>query len=348
MSTASDARMPARRNGVGSLLRRHTFAFALILGIVLLAINLILRPTFPIQSQFATFAPLALAAIASTPAIISGRGGLDISISPLMTLTTIVYAAWIVPAGLGGPVSIVFLLLVGAAVGALNGILIVALRLPAVIVTLAMYFILSGVNTRIAPQPVLAGSNWYNLFAGSIGPVPGGLVLILAPIAIWVIVRRTAYGKTLYLVGGNDATAFSVGVDVNATRVIAYSLGGLFAAFGGMAIIGLTSSGSATTSASYTLIAIAAVALGGTSLFGGRGGVLGSVLGAACIFLVQILLGALQVGAVWLQMVYGVMLLVAVVIGAILSGPPRVRRRRAAVEVRPVAVADDSITGGKR
>lgn len=341
MSTLVSRQLRIRRQGPGALLRRYTFGFALLLGVVLLAINLILRPNFPIEAQFAAFAPLALAAIASTPAIIAGRGGLDISISPLMTLTSIVYAVWLVPAGLGGFVAAPLLLLVGAVVGAINGLIIVALRLPAVIVTLAMYFILTGLNVRIAPQPVQTGATWLNAFAGSIGFVPGGLVLILVPVVIWVAIRSTAYGRSLYLVGGNDATAYSAGMKVNATRVIAYALGGTFAAFGGMALTGLTSSGAATTSASYTLIAIAAVALGGTSLFGGRGGILGSILGAACIFLVQNLLGSLQVGAVWLQVVYGLMLLVAVVFGAVLSAPTTARAR-ARRPVHEPASTDDS------
>jgi ribose transport system permease protein len=118
----------------------------------------------------------------------------------------------------------------------------------------------------------------------------------------------------LYSVGSNDTAAFSSGVNVGLVRVVAYSLGGLFAAVGGLAIIAVTSTASAGLSQTYALQAIAAVALGGTSLWGGRGGLIGSVCGAASIYLLGNLLITFNVNPSWLQVMYGSMLLLAVVI----------------------------------
>ena len=127
---------------------------------------------------------------------------------------------------------------------------------------------------------------------------------------------RTAYHRSLYAVGGNDVTAFSGGVNVELTRVVAYSLGGLFAAFAGIALTALVQSDQAQSTSFYILIGLTAVALGGTPLMGGRGGMTGAFFGAAVLFLIQVLLGALSVPSNWLSVVYGAMLLFGVLVGA--------------------------------
>jgi ribose transport system permease protein len=303
-------------------LRRYTFAFALLLVAVLLTVSLVLQPNFQWTQQLAAFAPLAVAALASTPSILSGRGGIDMSVSPVMTMSAILFVGVLVPLGLGGPESIGILLILGAAIGTITGLIVVKLRLSPIVVSLAMYFIVIGINLKLAPVPVqLRGDNWVTSLAGSIGPVPGALISILIPLVLWTVLRSTAYGRNLYSVGGNDATAFSAGVNVAAVRIIAFASGSAIAAFGGLVLVGLVRTADSSTSGAYTLNAIAAVALGGTSLAGGRGGVIGTLLGAAVIFLVQGILSDLQVAAVWLPVVYGTLLIAAVVIGAALFAP---------------------------
>ena len=104
-------------------------------------------------------APLAIAALASAPSIIGG--GFDLSISPLIFLTNCVFIVWLVPHGLGGAISVPIMLGIGLAVGAVNGLLIVALRVQPIVVTLAMYFSLQGVDLLIAPNPVsVTSTGW--------------------------------------------------------------------------------------------------------------------------------------------------------------------------------------------
>lgn len=299
------------------LLNRYSFGFALLLTIALLAISWIREPNFGWQDQLANFAPLALAAMASTPAIISGGGGFDLSISPLMYLSGEVFIVWLAPHALGGVWSVPIILLGGVAFGALNGLLIAVLRVQPVVVTLSMYFILLGVDLRVAPSPQYLNESWLHHFAGSIGPVPGALFTIAFPIVVWIALGFTPYRRTLYAVGSNDATAFACGVNVALVRIVAYALGGLFAAVGGIALIALTSSANPSLAATYTLLAIAAVALGGTSLWGGRGGLLGSLLGAASIYLLGNLLITLQVDPSYLQVMYGGMLVFAVILSGL-------------------------------
>jgi ribose transport system permease protein len=295
-------------------LNRYSFGFALVLAIGLLIANLVQTPNFGWTQQLATFAPLALAGMASTPSIVSGGGGFDLSISPVMILTTGVYIVWLTPHGLGGAEAVPVLLLLGAAIGTINGLLILVLRIPPVVVTLSTYFILIGVNLKVIALPAYIDSTWMTRLGGSLGLVPGALFTIAFPLAVWAFLGLTPYRRALYAVGTNDVTAFSSGVSVGAVRVIAYGLGGLFAAVGGIAIVAVTQSTTATLSGTYTLAGIAAVAMGGTSLWGGSGGLGGSLIGAASIYLLGNLLITLNVNPSWLQVMYGLMLLLAVVL----------------------------------
>jgi ribose transport system permease protein len=314
------------------LLNKYSFAFALLLTIALLATTIVRDPnpwsdTFWVQ-LLANMAPMALAAMASTPAIISGGGGFDLSISPLMYFLGEVFIVWLAPHGLGGYPSVPIILAFGAAIGAVNGLLIILLRVPPVVVTLAVFFVLIGVDLRMLRNPNVGGylgsSSWVHHLADKVGPIPGALFTLGVPLAIWFALSFIPYRRTLYAVGSNDATAFSSGVNVALVRVLAYSLGGLFAAVGGLALIALTSSANPSLSQTYTLLAISAVALGGTSLWGGRGGLIGALLGAASIYLLGNLLISLQVNESYLQVMYGGMLLIAVVLGGIAAQARRV------------------------
>jgi ribose transport system permease protein len=295
--------------------RTYSFGFAAVLFTGLLLANIAtLSGGFGITDQLANVAPMAIAALASAPTIIAG--GFDISISPLILLTTTVYVVWLAPHGLGGAISVPVMLGLGLVVGIVNGLLILVLRVQAIVVTLAMFFGLQGVDLLLAPNPVsLSGTGWVQHLAGSVGPVPGGLLTIGIPLLIWFGLRFIPLGKLLYAVGSNDATAFSSGVNVTMVRVASYGLGGLFAGFAGLALTGLVSSANASNATEYTLVAIAAVVLGGTTLAGGRGGLIGPLLGAFSIYLLQNLLATFAINPAYLQIVYGGILIVAVVLG---------------------------------
>ena len=300
------------------LLTRYSFAPALALSVALLVINLLTESGgFGLTAQLANLAPLALAALASTPSILSGDGGLDISISPVMILISAIFVVWLAPHALGGAVAVPILLAAGAAVGLINGLLVMVSRMQPVVVTLSMYFILIGVLLEVVPATASVNTTWMTSLAGSVGPIPGALFTIGAPLLIWAGLGCLPYRRALYAVGSNAATAYASGVNVTAVRLIAYSLGGLFAAVGGIAVVALELSAGSGLATTYTLLAIASVALGGTSLWGGRGGLIGSIFGAATIYLLGNVLQALQVDPQWLQVVYGLALLAAVVAGGL-------------------------------
>lgn len=317
------------------LLRSYDLAFPLLLAAVLLAVNLIHQGgAFGFKEQLAIAAPLVIAAMASTPSIMGG--GLDLSISPLVYLINTMFIAWLTPHGLGGAEAVPLMLLVGIAVGALSGLLIVFLRIDAIVATLAMFFTLQGVDLLIAPLPQSEDVGWLANLAGSVGPIPGGLLTIGAPLAIWWALKLTPLPGYLLAVGSNAESAFSSGINVGAVRVFSYALGGLFAAIAGLALTALVQSATAANSAEYTLPAIAGVTLGGVSLAGGRGRMIGAALGAVSLYLLQDLLASLQVNSAYLQLVYGLVLIFAVVLSGVVAGErgggapalPSLRRRR--------------------
>lgn len=315
----SNTSRPRPRATLSDLMRRHTYLFALLLSVLLLAGNLVLQPNFRIADQFAQLAPLGIIAMANVPSIISGRGGIDMSIGPNMVFANILLVAWLQPSGLPPAVTVLLVIMTSMFIGAVNGALIVHLQLSPVVVTLSMYFILLGVNTKLAPSPVVMGDSWVGSLTSIVGGFPVALAMMLIPLALWLWIGRSAFGRSLYAVGGNDATAFSAGVDVGKVRITAFALGGAIAGLGGIALTALISSADATASTSYTLVSFAAVAIGGTSLLGGRGGLLGPLLGSLCIYLLQSLLAAVQVPQTWLKVTYGLLLLVAVVVGSLIE-----------------------------
>ncbi|MFC1401013.1 MULTISPECIES: ABC transporter permease [Streptacidiphilus] len=314
---------------VRALLARRPYAFAALLTLTLLLIDIAVQPAFAAPSNWpavlASFAPLACAAMASTPAILSGGGGIDISIGPVLTLVNIVIVADLLPNGLTSPLLVVpICLAVGAAIGAINGFMVAVLRFQPVVATLCANIVVGGLATQVQGGSVPTGSTgWTKDLAGSFGPVPGALLTIGAPLLIWVLLARTPFIKALYAVGGDDATAYSAGMNVPVVRIAAYALGGLYAGIAGIALMSLISEGAASMATQYTLLAIASVALGGTALSGGRGSLVGSLLGAGSIYLINNLLNEVNVSTLWSTAIYGALLLFAVVVGAVLTNTRR-------------------------
>ena len=305
-------------------LRARPYGLALALALVLLAANIAARPSFVAwdswPANLANFAPFALAAIASTPAILSGGGSLDISIGPLLNFVTIFIVVVLIGHDVTSPWIIVPVALgLGAVVGAINGVMVAILRYQAVLATLCTLFVLQGISLKVASEPVAGSAPWLGHLAGKIGPVPGALVLIAIPLLLWAALRRTAFIRALFSVGGDDVAAYSEGVNVCAVRIVAFPLGGLVAGLGGIALAAATRSADAGQSIQYTLPAIAAVAIGGTSLLGGRGSLTGSVAGAAIMFQIQTLLDSLNVANTWLSLFYGALLLAAVVLSSVMA-----------------------------
>jgi len=171
--------------------------------------------------------------------------------------------------------------------------------------------VMSGLALQLLPSPGGEVPVWLTDMAGSYGPIPAALVLVGAVFVAWIALQATAYRRNLLIVGGDDRLAFTSGVNVAAVRVGAYVVAGVVAACAGLALAASLGSGDPTVGPNYSLISFAGVALGGVSLVGGRGGMLGAAAGGAILFLIQNLLTVDQVSTFHQQIVEGAILLLA-------------------------------------
>jgi ribose transport system permease protein len=260
---------------------------------VLLVFTKLIQPSYGVtgvQGLAISVLPLALAACAQAVIVISG--GIDLSIGSMMALTTVV-SAFVMkgqPEEVGLAV-VVGVLLLGLVLGAINGGLVVFTRVPDIVVTLAMGFVWAGFALLVLKTPGGGAAKWLkDLVLGSLGNewIPKAAVVLLVMVAIiWIPVRRSRLGLSLYAIGSNRLAAFRSGVPVGRTRIAAYTLGGLFAALGGLSLTASTGLGTPVPGP-YTLMSVAAVVLGGVSLAGGRGGLFGPIVGVVMLQLIRI------------------------------------------------------------
>lgn len=300
----------------------QAWALAAALSILMIVANAAAQPAFIdlryIDSNLALFAPLALAAVASTPAILTG--GIDVSIGPLLGLVNILIVSSVLPPELRGPVAAPLICLgIGAGVGLVNGLIVAVARIDPVVATVGTYLIIAGLDVKLLPIPVGPGPDWLAGLRDGIGPIPGAVLLMAVPVVVWAVLRALPYHEVLLAVGGDEAASFSAGVNTAMIKVIAYMIGGVFAAIAGIALSSGISASDALLGPGYTVIAIAAVALGGTSLAGGKGGLPEAFLGAMVIFLIQNLLTAIGLTSFLLPLVYGTVLILSLIFGSRLT-----------------------------
>lgn len=300
-----------------------------IVAVVLLIANIILQPSLVGESNWASTlavtCPYILTAMAETMAVLSGNGGLDLSVGPFAGFVTVLVAQEFAQHGLGAPeVLIPLSILVGLAGGALNGVLISYVRLPPIIATLGTYLLYEGLGAQILPSPGGTVPSWLTKLNGSYGSFPAILIpLLVVGVAFWGL-SRTAFYRNLLAVGGDERAAYTSGINTTLVRLGCYALGGMLAAIAGLLLTGLIQSGDATVGPPYTISAVTAVALGGISLAGGRGGMLGAAIGGIVLFLIQNLLSASHVSPYGVDIVNGAALVLALALSQYLD-----RRRRA-------------------
>ncbi|MDA8344424.1 MAG: ABC transporter permease [Thermaerobacter sp.] len=309
-------------------LSRHGYVGLAALLLVLLAIaSLIFTPGQfgwdAIWVTLGTAAPTLLAAVAVTPSILSGRGGIDLSIGPLMGVLNVLLVQYLIgTAGLSSPFVVVAAALVLGAIGGLiNGILVGVVRLQPVVATLGTYLMFSGLAIWLLPSPNGTVPIWLTDLSSG-----GVLIPLIVVAAGWAALKWTPYYEHLMAIGGDERAAFTSGVPVVTVRILAYVLGGVLAGVAALALSAVLGSADPTVGPGFTLTAITATALGGTSLAGGRGGLTGALVGALDIFLLQNLLTHFNVSTFALQIFYGVILVLAVMSNAARLKVPWLRR----------------------
>lgn len=292
--------------------------FAPVLFIVLLVINIAINPARFAPGAWGTLlglaAPLIGAAAASTPAILGGRGGIDISVGPAMGFVNAVVVLYLIERlGVSSPVIVVAaVLVIGGLIGTVNGFLATILRIQPIVATLGTYLILVGATLTILPSPTGTVPAWLRGLGG-----PWSILPLAAVFLCWFGIRQLPYYDHLMAVGSDDRAAYTAGIPVTLVRFLSYVISGLFAGVAALMMTALIGSADPSVGPTYTLIAISAVALGGVSFMGGRGGVLGAAIGGADIFLLQSALTYFNVSTFVLQIAYGSVLILAIVLTAV-------------------------------
>ncbi|MBO0792416.1 MAG: ABC transporter permease, partial [Ktedonobacteraceae bacterium] len=227
---------------------------------------------------------VGLAAIGQTFVVLTG--GIDLSVGGIVDLTNSI-AAQAMRDNPGSMLGITLLvLLIGAGAGFVNGLLVTYGRLQPIIVTIATLAIWQGIALLVLPQP--GGSipaAFVALLAGHLASLPSSLILFVLLLLLWQVLRRTRFLVTLYAIGNDERAARANGAPVHFAKIGAYTVGGLFSGAAGLYLASVSTSGDATAGSSLTLTSIAAVVLGGVSLFGGRGSAVGSLVGACILTL---------------------------------------------------------------
>lgn len=315
---------PLRAAG-GARLWRLTQGAGLILGlyVILYALYGYQQPraleSYAVAALMNNTAPLALAAAGQTLVVLSR--GFDLSIAGVISVCNVVLAVYPVEGPDGALLSLLICLAIGGAVGAVNGWLVAYLRLQSIAATLATMIICQGVALVILNAPGGYVSEWIadELTARLAGVLPvSGLVVALV-VGLWLLARRTNYGVALYAIGADEPAAALSGINVRRTRFITFVAAGMLYGLAGLMLSAQTATGNPNSGTPLLLLSFAAVALGGTSLNGGRGGLFASVMGAATLTLLQKVLFSSGVSSFYTGLFQGVVLIVAVVFSGLLS-----------------------------
>ena len=254
---------------------------------------------------------LGLAALGQHLVVLSG--GIDLAVGSTATLSALLTAILLDGYPIRTVPVLVGMLLLGGVIGLFHGLLVARAGLPPFIVTLASLYLIQGAAFTISTTPTgQVTSALSSVALQRIGPVPYSFaVLVVALAAVAFVLSRTAFGRQLYAVGGDPAAARSNGVPVGKVLVTAYVLAGVLAALAGILLAARATIGSPTAGQGLELSAITVVVLGGTSLLGGRGSLVGTMGGVLLLSLVSSSVTLLQLPATLTELIRGVVILAA-------------------------------------
>lgn len=306
------------RHSLANVLARPTAGIAVLLAfyVIILAAFAMLSPYFLTVSNLANIgtnmAFIGLMAAAGTPLIIGG--GLDLSVAAVAGLAGVIVALMHAN-GINIWIGCLTALVVGAAVGILNGLIVTRLRLNPLIVTLGTMSIFSGISmvmTGGLSKPLFVPAfNW--LGSGRILAVPFPVILMLVVFAVlWLVLSKTPFGRFVYATGGNPEASSLLGVPTERTQLILYVVSGISGAAAGIILSAMLGAAAPNAASQHLLTIIAAIILGGTSLFGGRGSVWGTLIAVLILGTLNNGLTLMNVSSFWQDVTRGVVLLLAV------------------------------------
>lgn len=319
---------PGGRDWRGWALDRAPFLVACLMLVIIVALyGTYQSGVFTLDElNLDTAAAMTLMLAATGQTIVLIRGGIDLSIGGVISLGTVIAATRFTD----DPATVLFwslaILALGFAIGGLNGLLISVLKLQPFLVTLATWSILNGIAMVILPTDGGSVPGWwlglaYFQILGFSSPV----WMLVALVLFWWWFRATRLGITIQATGSNEKSAFLSGVSVTRVNVATYGLSGLFAAGAALYLTTQTGAGSPTIGRDYILPSVAAAVIGGVSLFGGRGHLAGTLVGAFILTLIGNLVFVLKMSSYWQPVASGVILLLSVLASSVAEKAARAR-----------------------
>ncbi|WP_375573991.1 ABC transporter permease [Ahrensia marina] len=303
-----------------SFAQKHAWTLGLVaLLLVLLGITKLIQPSFGasgLESLARAALPFAFATAAMAVVVIVG--GIDLSVASIMTVCAVTAA--VLMQSMGAIPAVAITLLIGLGMGMVNGGLIVLTRVPDIVVTLAMLFVWEGTALLILNAPGGTVHDWLeDSIAGTVlFWMPKALIVMAIAVAlVWIPLKRSKLGLSIYAVGSDELAAFRSGVAVGWTKVAAYGVCGLFCAMGGLSLIMLTGIGEPVPGP-YLLASVAAVVLGGVVLGGGIGGLLGPIIAVFILRIIRTILTLAAVDPNVTTIVEGTIMVAVVMLGAFL------------------------------
>lgn len=319
--SSSNPAVPAKRPGLAipSGLRQTTTFYPLLGLVVVCTVMIFASDSFLSVSNLTNVLRQvsinALIAVGMTYVILTG--GIDLSVGAVMALSGTV-AAGLMAAGVPGGVALPAALGIGAAFGLANGAFVALAGMPPIIVTLATMGIARGLALiYTGGYPISGLPDWMRFFgSGTVLGVQMPIVTMAVVFLLgWVLLERTPFGRYVYAIGGNEQATRLSGVRVSRTKLLVYALSGLTSAIAGIVLTSRLMSGQPNAGTGFELDAIAAVVLGGTAISGGRGSLIGTLLGALLLGVLNNGLNMVGVNPYVQTVVKGVIILLAIYIG---------------------------------
>ncbi|WP_163267616.1 ABC transporter permease [Chelativorans alearense] len=290
--------------------------------LVLVALSALMAVLSPYFLSFSNLLNILLAtstigilAIAAT--FVIGSGGLDLSLGSVMGLSGVVGAFVAVNLGAPSALGVIACILAGGIAGYINGQLVTRAFVPAFIVTLGMLGLARGLALVISGGRVIYGLPEFMLYLGQGRPfgIPMPVIIFVATAVVaHCVLAYTRFGRHTLALGDSEGAARAAGIRVERQRRILYTLSGALAGLAGLLFSARINSGDPTAGLNYELTAITAAVIGGTNLFGGRGSILGTMIGALIMGVLQNGLNLLAVQSYYQQMAIGAVLILAVFI----------------------------------
>lgn len=329
---------PVARHGlVGTRLRPHLhldrdavtalmpYAYCVVLGTAIAIMNSsVLVGPDAIDIRATAVLPLALVAFGQTLVVFTR--GTDLSIGGILSVATSLLATHLTGHGAMLALDLVAVVAFGMFAGALNGLIIAFTRLQPFIVTLATWSIWGGVALLILPQEGGSTAPQLNTWvSGSVGGIPKSVIFMAILFAVWGWARWSRFVIDLKAIGSDERRARLSGVRVRRRKILVYAVSGGLAALAGIYLAGQSGGGSPIIGNDYILESVAAVVIGGTSIFGGKGSAAASMVGAIALLMIPDLIFAANISSFWTGFVQGVLLIVTVTLSSLVL---QTQRRR--------------------